>query len=874
MTIQFSINYFTSFGQTVYICGSIPELGNGDIEKAEPMTYTEDGRWIFSLKIVTKQERLISYKYFVKNSDHSIIYEVGEPRYLAANSSSKSIILDDQWQGNTPTAPFLSAPFSGIFFKNGEPAATRTHKHLKELIIRVTAPLVEADSVVCIAGEGRLLGEWSEAKAIRMTPTFGSKWEVNLNVSDIPSKLEYKFIKKKENGSVVWESGDNHILNIPKIAAHETYSVEHSAAAFPISNPRFAGTAIPVFSIRSKNGYGIGDFSDIKLMVDWAVATKQSILQLLPVNDTTSSKTWTDSYPYGGISIMALHPIYLNVGMLGEMKDTKAAASFEKERKVLNALDQVDYEKVSDFKHRYCRIMFEQNGEDTFAEPAYYTFFKNNKEWLIPYAAFCVLRDKYETADYTKWGKNAKYTKALAEKMWQEKGAGEKMKYYVYVQYQLHIQLLDARNYAHSKGVAIKGDIPIGITPHSVEAWTEPYYFNMDMQAGAPPDAFSTKGQNWGFPTYNWERMEQDGYAWWKRRFAKMAEYFDAYRIDHVLGFFRIWEVPACQVLGLMGKFNPALPYTYEEMLGRGFNFNYDRHATPYIRYYMLKEMFSDRCEYVQNTYLDSNELDVFTLKPEFDTQKKIEKYFEGKDEDNIKDGLMALVGEVLFIEDDMMHGKFHPRISAQNTYSYAALSDGEKSAYNRLYDEFFYTRHNEFWKERALKKLPELISATNMLTCAEDLGMIPACVPEVLSMLRVLTLEIQRMPKDPKIELGNPALYPYLCVCTTGTHDTSTLRGWWKETHGVDCPEAVCESIINEHLNSPAMLAVLPLQDWCSIEKSLRIADPDRERINVPSNPKHYWRFRMHINVEDLIKKHSFNGHILNLIKNSGRNN
>ncbi|MDD2292688.1 MAG: 4-alpha-glucanotransferase [Bacteroidales bacterium] len=288
----------------------------------------------------------------------------------------------------------------------------------------------------------------------------------------------------------------------------------------------------------------------------------------------------------------------------------------------------------------------------------------------------------------------------------------------------------------------------------------------------------------------------------------------------------------------------------------------------------MLKEMFSDRCEYVQNTYLDSNELDVFTLKPEFDTQKKIEKYFEGKDEDNIKDGLMALVGEVLFIEDDMMHGKFHPRISAQNTYSYAALSDGEKSAYNRLYDEFFYTRHNEFWKERALKKLPELISATNMLTCAEDLGMIPACVPEVLSMLRVLTLEIQRMPKDPKIELGNPALYPYLCVCTTGTHDTSTLRGWWKETHGVDCPEAVCESIINEHLNSPAMLAVLPLQDWCSIEKSLRIADPDRERINVPSNPKHYWRFRMHINVEDLIKKHSFNGHILNLIKNSGRNN
>lgn len=873
MTIQFSINYQTSYSQIVFICGSVPELGSGDMEKAVAMQYTENGTWTKSLKIVTKQERVISYKYFVKNADGTIISEVGQPRALSANSSSKAIVIDDQWQGNTPTAPFLSAPFSGIFFNPGEPIATRTHKHLKEMIVRVTVPLVGNGSKIYIVGEGRALGDWNPANALEMAPTFGSRWEINLNVTSLPMVLQYKFIKKDADGSILWESGDNHTTQVPKVAAHETYSIEHSAAAFPFSSPKFAGTAVPVFSLRSKNGYGIGDFTDIKLLVDWAVETKQSIIQILPINDTTSSHTWTDSYPYGGISIMALHPIYLNVGKLGAIQDAKVAAAFEKERKDLNGLDKVDYEKVSDFKNRYCKMIFEQKGEDTFAEPAYYTFFKNNKEWLLPYAAFCVLRDNYKTADFSKWGKNAKFTKSLVEKMWKEDSTSKQMKYHIYVQYQLHLQLLEARNYAHSKGVAIKGDIPIGITPHSVEAWTEPYYFNMEMQAGAPPDDFSVNGQNWGFPTYNWDRMEQDGFSWWKRRFAKMAEYFDAYRIDHVLGFFRIWEIPSAQVTGLLGKFNPALPYTYEEMLSRGFNFNYERHATPYIRYYMLKEMFGDRCEYVQKTFLNSNELDVFTLKKEFDTQKKIEKYFEGKDDDALKGGLMALVSEVLFVEDNKLFGKFHPRISAQHTYSYSALSEEEKEGFNTLYDEFFYKRHNEFWKAQAIKKLPELISATNMLTCAEDLGMIPDCVPQVLSMLRVLTLEIQRMPKDPKQALGNPAQYPYLCVCTTGTHDTSTLRGWWKETHGEDCPPDKCEHIINEHLFSPAMLTILPLQDWCSIENSLRIDNPDDERINVPANPKHYWRFRMHITLEDLLKKTQFNKHIGTLIQNSRRN-
>jgi 4-alpha-glucanotransferase len=141
-----------------------------------------------------------------------------------------------------------------------------------------------------------------------------------------------------------------------------------------------------------------------------------------------------------------------------------------------------------------------------------------------------------------------------------------------------------------------------------------------------------------------------------------------------------------------------------------------------------------------------------------------------------------------------------------------------------------------------------------------------------VLEQLKILTLEIQRMPKEVGVVLGNPAHYPYLSVCATGTHDTSTLRGWWVERYGEDCPSHHCEDIVESHLRSPAMLTILPLQDWFSLDDTLRVEDPESERINIPSNPKHYWRYRMHITLEELFAKSQFNSHIAHKVILSGR--
>ena len=674
---------------------------------------------------------------------------------------------------------------------------------METITIKTIGPWMPRGEKILITGNCPLLGEWTPEKALPMTLSQGILWTITLDKKRLPAGFEFKFIRQNNDGSYTWEQCFNRT---------NPYAVTETT--FPDQHPRYAGTAIPVFSLRSRNSAGIGDFGDIKLMVDWAAATGQALLQLLPVNDTTSTKTWTDSYPYGGITIMALHPIYLNLKDLGTVRGEAARKAFDEEAAELNALPQLDYERVFDLKMRYAHAIFAQNGTRTRGSKAYQAFFEANRAWLLPYAAFSVLRDRFGTADFSTWKRLKKYSALGVARLYGE--AKDEMDFYIFLQYHLDKQLREAHEYARSRGIALKGDIPIGITPHSVEAWAEPEYFNMGEQAGAPPDAFAADGQNWGFPTYNWDRMAQDGFAWWKRRFHKMAEYFDAYRIDHVLGFFRIWEIPVPYKSGLMGHFSPALPFTPDELRWRGFPFDVNRHARPYT------------------------------------------------DDDP---------REVLFLEDPVHPDHWHPRISAQYTRSYADLPQWEKDAYNRLYDDFFYTRNTEFWREQAMHKLPELIGATPMLTCAEDLGMIPACVPQVLDDLHILSLEVQRMPKDPRQALGNPAEYPYMSVCTTGSHDTSTLRGWWGENHdGEDCPVDTCRWIVAEHLYSPSMLAVLPLQDWFSIEPSLRVTDVAGERINIPANPKHYWRWRMLVTLEDMIANVDFNEKVATLVADSGR--
>ena len=739
----------------------------------------------------------------------------------------------------------------------------------------------------------------SNGQLFPMQYTDGGVWRACIDGLKPGQSLEYRY-EVHRNGVCFRTEWAAHHVNLPKEGTAEVRdSWSDVPSGLPLRSDPFvsgvfhvdeghmwkaAGTAVPVFSLRSEQSFGVGEFNDLKLLVDWAVATGQKVLQLLPVNDTTMTGTWEDSYPYNANSSFALHPQFVHLPDAGVPEDD----GYIRLRDDLNALPQVDYERVNNEKLRLLRLSFRKNGKKLLSSAGYKEFAADNASWLLPYAVFCVLRDEYGTADFTKWKSEDADFRTYRERKAMEYADANKDRtgFYCFVQYHLHLQLSAARDYARSRGVVFKGDLPIGVSRTSADAWVDRRLFNMDSQAGAPPDAFSTEGQNWGFPTYNWEEMSRDGYAWWQARLKTMSQYFDAFRIDHILGFFRIWEIPMDAVHGLLGHFNPALPYSSEELAGLGFDMSSGKYSEPCMDDSHLDRIFGQYAAKVRKQCMKDGH-----LRPAYSTQRKVADKFPGDDPDivMVRSGLMRLLDDVLFVEDPRQKGMWHPRIAAQYTYAYSCLDEYRRRAFDRLYDDFFYHRHNAFWKESAMKKLPSLLTATGMMACGEDLGMIPACVPEVMSEYSILSLEIQRMPKDPHRAFADTASYPYYSVCATSTHDMNPIRAWWEEDRAVTgrfwhevlgqqgdapwfCEPWICRKIVKMHLESPSLLAILPLQDWLAMDGKIRLEDPSAERINVPAVPRYYWRYRMHLTLENLLGQREFNNSIKEMTASSGR--
>ncbi len=893
MKITFNINYRTNWGESLYIGGNIPELGGGDDHAALQMTYLGGESWQLTLDVASVPETF-DYKYIVKAEGKPWRLEWGEPHRCEAHGALESINILDRWQDQPHDKPYYSSAFvDGILYRPFRSQPLKVEAGM--LNVRVQAPMIAPDEILAIAGEEKALGAWNVKQAVRMNDARFPEWEANIPLTGMNFPCEYKFVilKKDTLEVVAWEMRNNRVFDLSDETLAASAVVEAGMRFVnPLTPWRGAGTAIPVFSVRSEEDFGVGDFMDLKKMVDWCHLTGQKVLQLLPVNDTTMTGNWTDSYPYNANSTFALHPMYLRLQAVGKLKSKERQEYYEQMGRELNKLETVDYEKVNQGKLAFLKELFAEKGVATQRERSYQEFVEANEYWLRPYAAFCTMRDMHGTPQMDKWGEYAAYTPEKVDALWAEHEP--EMRFVYFLQYHLDRQLRQVRDYAHEKGVVLKGDIPIGISRTSVDAWVYPQLFFMDSQAGAPPDDFSIMGQNWGFPTYNWEEMSRDGFAWWKSRFRKMSEYFDAYRIDHVLGFFRIWQIPMDAIHGLLGVFHPALPFTPDELRNEfDFWINPEVQARPLILEWMLTDFFGGNAGKAKEKYLRHVGGDRYELQPFVDTQRKVAEYFatqpKNGDNDQLCNGLLGLIDNVLFIEDPIEKGKFHPRIAGQMTHQYRCLSDYERWCFDRLYNNFFYHRHNDFWYGKAMWKLPPLIDSTKMLCCAEDLGMIPDCVPAVMHNFQILSLEIQRMPKDPTVEFANTWSYPYYSVCTSSTHDMPGIRGWWESDHAMaqrffnqvlhENGEApfyaepwICGRILDLQLSSPSMLCILPLQDWLSADGKLRRQNPADEQINIPAISRHYWRYRMHLTVEELMNQTEFNAEVSRHIKASGR--
>ena len=889
MRVQLNIEYHTHWGQTLCVSGSLPELGASDAAKAVAMTYAGGDTW--SLTLDLPAGAAFSYRYLVREAGQSDRIESGAEHRFAPAKAAEVVILD-RWQDIPLEKPFFSSAFTDAIFHDA-PHAAPLKPTAGKLIIRCFAPQLDAKSRLLICGTQPELGAWDAAKALPMYRLATGEWEAQIDQSASSLPMVMKFVELTADGHTAWEAGDNRIIQAVDAPADAAIIVGGFHFSSPTKPWRGSGVAIPVFSLRTDEGFGTGEFLDLIPLIDWAASTGQQVIQILPINDTTMSHTWQDSYPYNANSTFALHPLYLRVDEAGTLADPAAMKVFADLRAELNRLPEVDYERTTEGKWDYLRRLYAEQGRQTLASKEFKAFFKANKAWLVPYAAFSYLRDKYGTPDFHLWATHSQYDEAEIAKLTSSRSkVYAEVALHYFVQFHLDRQMTRVSAYARSRGVVLKGDIPIGISRTSVDAWMLPQLFHMDCQAGAPPDAFARDGQNWGFPTYNWEVMKQDGYYWWKRRFRKMADYFDAYRIDHILGFFRIWQIPVSATSGLLGYFNPALPYSADEIARFGLRFDEPFMTVPSIRRCRLHELFGAQADTAAERYLEPWRDDRLRLRPEVDSQRKIIDLLGRADDDTSRTllaGLMRLATEVLFITAPGQPGHYHPRISAQDMMVYHELPSDQQQAFDRLYHHYFYERNNKFWCDLAMEKLPALIDSTRMLACAEDLGMIPDGVAQVLDRLRILSLEVQRMPKDVGVDFGNPYAYPYLAVCTTGTHDTSTLREWWTEDlrlsdryyhdvlwqHGptpAELTPPLAEAIVRNHLNSPAMFTILPLQDWLATDATLRRNDPTAERINIPAIPRHYWRYRMHLTVADLLAAHSFNAHIKMMIESAGR--
>ncbi len=809
MTTNICLQYVTKWGESIQL-----RIG----KRVIPMEYSYGGLWqiMLSGRDIHNGDTFT----FELVRDGKVVQREWRAHQFKAPVAQKNIIVRSSWMDRPANSAFYSSAFSDVIFRRPDGASFRQHTDrgpdLGNVCMRIAVPEVRSDESVGIVGSGKVLGNWK--KVTLLSDSDFPWWFITMDISE---PMEYKFVivDSKTREIRLWEEGPNHFFaEVPP--TNTQLILANLEPKFPTRPWRGAGVAVPVFSLRTEESFGVGEFNDIKRLVDWAVQAGQNVIQLLPINDTTMTHKWQDSYPYNAVSSFALHPQFVHLPAAGVRQD----AAYKALKEELEALPAVDYERVNDAKMDMLRKLYKgARGRKVMESEEYKAFYAANQEWLLPYAVFSVLRDIHGTPVFGQWGKWAVYHAKKVQEFAQENAA--EVGFYCYVQFLLDAQLKDAVRYAHLHGVALKGDLPIGVSRDSADAWQHPHLFHMDSQAGAPPDAFAEDGQNWGFPTYNWEEMAKDGYGWWRARMGKMAQYFDAFRIDHILGFFRIWEIPSQYKSGLMGHFNPALPYPEGELRSMGFN--------PGAG--------------------------------------------EGTD--------------VLFVEDPRQKGYWHPRISGQKTGQYAQLPEGLKRSYDRLYTDFFWYRHDDFWRESAMRKLPALLRSTGMLACGEDLGMIPGCVASVMDQLNILSLEVQRMPKDPKDAFGHPERYPYWSVCTTGSHDTSPLRAWWEEDRALTqryynevlgcegdapyfCEPWVADLIIHQHMASPAMLAILPLQDWLATDGAVRYpGNPADERINIPAIPRHYWRYRMHCTLESLVANEGLNAHIRALVEASARN-
>eukprot|EP01100_Stratorugosa_tubuloviscum_P003351 TRINITY_DN180_c0_g3_i2.p1 TRINITY_DN180_c0_g3~~TRINITY_DN180_c0_g3_i2.p1 ORF type:complete len:938 (-),score=374.84 TRINITY_DN180_c0_g3_i2:53-2866(-) len=914
VSVSFKIGYRCDYGFRVAITGSPTELSSWKLFRPLNLEFGNT-QWAITLSL-PKTTFELEYKYLIiDDGGNAIRWEEGQNRKLNLCSFADSTIeIRDFWHGKKHGNDFVysTAAFRDVIFRNVPDTNLQSFDlnisdDLKQIKFCIWQQQIDQNFDLFITGGTREIGNWDLTKSTKMRRFLSTDgktihWEgiIKIPIENIPFEYKYVAICSKTN-KILWEDGGNRYFDIdrqPLAAARSLFIINDQGFINPVPW-RGVGVAIPVFSLRSSDSVGSGEFPDIKKFVDWSLESGLHLIQILPVNDTRVHGSWWDSYPYSSLSVYALHPIYLGLFELhNQLKELggipkNLLEDIHFQQKNLEIEDgkfcPLKYEETLNFKiaitkkiWQFYQPKFENSSATAKIVLDYQKFCTDESEWLLPYSVFCALKEKFNTPYFDQWPKYNTITfKEVEELSGKESDIYSNFSFNCFIQFCLFEQLNDAANYAASKRVVLKGDLPIGVDPLSVDVWINPHLFRKQVSVGAPPDAFSDDGQNWGFPAYDWEAMQREDYHWWRERLRIMAKFFHAFRIDHILGFFRIWEISRSCVGGLIGRFNPSIPIWKHEIEDLGW-WDINRLINPYIRLYHFQKEFPQNYQQIISLFFDEYEKFCFKFKDFCNTEIKLSEAIDNatviSNKDETKNKLIGFMRNVILIvdEEDLSNNKFYPRIKLFNTDSYHSLPDFLKKSLYDLYISYFYQRQDAEWRAKAMQKLPMMMTTTDMLVCGEDLGMIPDCVQGVLDELSLLGLRVQRMPKEETLLYDLPYTYSYLTVCTPSVHDTSTLRGWWEEdktgtqtfynsflnrsgTAPTFCEADIVKQILQSHFDSQSMLTIICLQDFFALTSTLRLSNPNDERINIPAIRHHYWRYRMQLTIEELLENHGY---------------
>jgi len=641
------------------------------------------------------------------------------------------------------------------------------------------------------------------------------------------------------------------------------------------TSKRLLGAAVPVGALRTKKGIGVGEFSDL---ADFAVLCKKmrvGLIQILPVNDTGF-----ESSPYSSLTAFGLHPLYLRIEELDEF----AAAGDSVKKRIKKARDNFDkntrfhHYQVLKEKLEICREIYEASKEQIVKNSALSSWIEQNS-WVKQYAVYRRLKEKNDQKSWKDWSEYSSVTAADIDKLWNDKSLREEHIFWAWLQHALDTQFSKAAQAIKDAGLVLEGDLPILMNEDSCDVWAHPEIFIQELSAGAPPDMYSPDGQNWGFPIYNWEEQEKDNFSWWKKRLAVAGKYYQAYRIDHVLGFFRIWASSHRDYSSSIGRYVPYAPVTSGDLKKLGFDKGRIRWVSQaHIPTDELTEILkkskggsadvkAEADKICSKALMRVNEEELWIFKKKITGEKDIDAL---KFSTEISNYLKGKWKDRVFLE--YKKGKFFPVWYFRNATAYKTFTEQEKSALEELLAKR-QQRSERVWAQQGLKLLSVLVQSSTMLPCAEDLGAVPACVPKVLNKLKILGLRVTRWHREwdkggqPYVPFEN---YPQLSVCTPAVHDSSTVRQWWEQEAdqgqfagfiGVPSLPKVynpgtAKVILSKTAQARSRFRVFQIQDLLHLSNNWYSADPSDERVNVPGTANDFnWTYRLPATISEIAK-------------------